>query len=166
MHDRIEIFPELMPALAEDYLEHVKPLLERIPDGSGRARETGLKDGWISGLSMYRYESAADMRFSFVAATASLLRATGSETIRNVMVNRIEPGAGLKPHVDGAPYYDRWHLPIITHPDCKVWTMQHGYEHFPLGYWSGPLDYAQRHGIEIPETVPTARVHLVIDLEK
>ena len=163
MHQRIEILTELIPGIVDDYKTHFEPKLERIPDGSGRAREAGLEAGWISGLSMFR-PTVHDLPYTFTAALATLLREVGTPTIKQLMVNAVAPGKALNIHVDGPPYYNRWHLPIITHPEVKVWTMEHGTEHFELGHWAGPLNYRLRHGIEVPPEIPEARVHFIADL--
>ncbi len=93
----------------------------------------------------------------------------------NLMINRLPAGVTTPTHrdfiapmiIDGRrvekPIIERWHLPIVTNPDCFWWGEIGNKEvHFPLGVWTGPVSYWKKHYVKNGGT--TERTHLVVDL--
>lgn len=88
-----------------------------------------------------------------------------------VMINKLPPDTIVPVHTDTLlptqqgklPRLERWHLPIVTNPDCYFWDEHHKWTHFALGSWWGPVPYWLNHSVE--NTGQTERIHVVVDLD-
>lgn len=89
------------------------------------------------------------------------------KTALYVMVNVALPHSEIPWHRDFLvcqERLERWHLPLQTNADCFYFS-EHDVKgiHFPLGKWSGPVEYWNLH-----RTVnwgDTERWHLIVDLK-
>ncbi len=80
-----------------------------------------------------------------------------------VMLNTLPAGCIVPEHTDTLPVpVERWHLPLITNPNCKWWDEVEGELFMAAGYWYGPLPYEKRH--KVWNTGAVSRTHLVVDL--
>lgn len=139
--------------------------LEPITDGSGRGRD-GEKDGWIYGLSNYRIMANEIYLLHPLFRDAIRQIAEPEQDIAQVMFNRMAPGSRLERHVDGPPYRDRYHLPLITSGSTYWQDYTHGMEsHIGMraGVWYGPISYWLPHSVTVSEL--GERVLLLVDLE-
>ena len=92
-----------------------------------------------------------------------LMHAVGGERLGRVMVNKIEPGGRIFPHVDTpiyTEYYNRFHVVLTSPPEC--W-FRSGEEvvHMNVGevWW---FDNKQEH--EVVNEGNTDRIHMVVDI--
>lgn len=156
-----------MHPIRQDYYSYYRSKLLAIADGAGKGRG-GLPDGWIeSGVANYRPYLRGendDVTDSLTAAVAELMHGVSSELgqtlwLHQIIINRMEPGAMLNWHIDGAPYYHRYHIPIATdgvmfYEGEQRIMMYEGFAYGPISYW-------------LPHKVgnPTLneRVHAIID---
>lgn len=152
--------------LATEFEEVYRPKLVAAQEGAGGARG-GMPGGWIHGLSMYRIYHK-DRDGIFVTDLPPLLESAMSELwkwepgeayIQTIMVNRLEPQGKLDYHVDGPPYFSRYHLPIISR-GTFLWEDYVGTVTYP-GSWYGPLAYWLPHSATNPHDVE--RIHYVVD---
>jgi hypothetical protein len=61
------------------------------------------------------------------------------------------------------PRLERWHLAVTTNPQA-LWQDEHNPSlHMEEGHWYGPLMYWRLHSVS--NLGPTARLHLVVDLD-
>lgn len=93
---------------------------------------------------------------------ADLLKVTGLQAKpEHVMVNTILPGGKSGWHIDPEPArFSRWHLPLTTNDGCFFESDQ--IIHMPVGFWSGPVKYWERH--RVWNSGKTPRTHLIVDL--
>lgn len=135
--------------------------LQAIPDGSGSSH-LGGPEGWIHGLSMARIARVEYAQLG--VAIAELRDVVHLGVLRQVMVNRLSAGNTLEPHRDGLPQHQRFHLPVITHPDVFWWDEIAGKCTMEPGYWYGPVNYCGiLHMVANPS--PVDRVHVIADFE-
>ncbi len=83
----------------------------------------------------------------------------------SIMVNTLQPGQCIPPHVDTVREdvtLQRFHLPLQTNPFCLWWDQFNGYVHMRQGYWIGPVPFHIRHCAVNPTAEP--RVHITVDL--
>lgn len=157
----MNIFP-LSLGLAELAAETLSVPLVRMQDGSGSSHFHG-PEGWIHGLSMSRVSLSACPLIA--RAVVELREHVQLGATVQVMVNKLDAGHDLQPHRDGLPEYDRFHLPIISHPDVFWWDELNGKIHMRVGHWHGPVPYCGiLHSAGNPS--PVDRVHVVADFRK
>lgn len=138
--------------------------LESIPNGSGEARGTGTVEGWISGLSMARLSNVDLQSYPLLNAATRMLGDFLKKDRRAVMLNKLEPGSGLKKHRDGKPDMLRFHMPLITNDKVVWWDEWTGEQHMQEMVWFGPVNYCgwlhsmSNLGLE-------ARYHLIADFK-
>ncbi len=137
------------------------------------SRATSL-DYWIDGTGILMSitqsgglpEKAKNL---FGAAISEIEKLTKLKAI-NMMINDCKPGLIIPKHVDPVKgdkesncYHSRWHLPLITNESCAFWCKELDYVHFPIGYWSGPVEYWKEHSVY--NLGETNRIHLIVDLK-
>lgn len=148
--------------------EIVRVPLERIKDGSGSDHGSGTT-GWITGLSMARL-SPQDYGANLSAALDSAVdwlttKGYAGARVTQVMVNRLDSGHNLMPHMDAGPDHMRFHLPVITHSDVSWWDENNGRVHMSPGRWYGPVPYCGRlHAMY--NASPVNRIHVVADFTR
>lgn len=139
---------------------------ESIADGAGSAHGTNGTEGWIYGLSIARlfgpgYEDAL-IRFPAISETLIWLCNAREKMLVQCMVSRLVAGGELRPHMDGEPANERWHLPVITNGDAVWWDAQNGSLHMEPRKWWGPVPYCGvYHGFKNGDT---ERIHVIADL--
>lgn len=144
--------------------------LYSVRDKSGWAkgrRDSEIKDGWINGLrnaririeDMWQYPTLKEEMHRFLVRIDATY-----ESVTQILVNELGPGAKLKLHRDGAPYRERWHLVIFTNPDVSWFDCIYGTRHMPIG-WNGPVPYC---GVKHSMTnrSDAVRTHVVIDIDR
>lgn len=120
-------------------------------------------EGWITGLSMARVNIAEYAELT--RAIVLLLRQRPMGSLVQVMVNKLDAGTALAPHVDGGPDHLRFHLPVITHPLVKWWDEDNGTRVMSTGWWYGPVPYCGKlHSVT--NDSPVDRIHVVADFER
>lgn len=146
--------------MAELVAEVLSIPLVRIPNGAGHGH-FGTKSGWIRGLSNARIRSGPTYPLTSRAVTLLGSR-VGHYDVRQILVNKMDPGAELAPHRDGAPQYDRYHLPIVTNNDAYWWDEHNGHVAMRAGTWYGPVPYCGiLHSAGNPGR--SDRIHLIVD---
>lgn len=138
--------------------------LQSIQEGSGHA-SSRHKGGWISGLSMLRVQDDLDSYPVLKYEIEELQKSIGNHELRQVMINRLEPGCCLEMHEDGPPDDYRYHLPVVTNPSVRWWDEVNGIRYMQAGYWYGPVAYCGRlHSMS--NRGRYARVHVIADFVK
>ena len=87
-----------------------------------------------------------------------------AKAIGNSMLNCMQPGEIIQPHIDRGPYNDahcRFHIPLQTNNQVTWSGLSDIQEHMPVG-WLYRLNNKCRHQVQNQGT--TQRVHLVVDL--
>lgn len=136
--------------------------LKKVPEGSGKARGEGTKEGWIHGLKMARLSLDDLKEYPEITKTIGSQAARLNQIISQVMVNELAPGARLERHRDGLPKHDRWHFPVVTNDLVEWWDEYDGWWHMEIGKWYGPVNYC---GVlhSMWNDGNTRRVHLIVD---
>jgi hypothetical protein len=119
-----------------------------------------------SSTGLFKYDEIAEAVLEISCLTK--LQAT------YVMVNTMPAGQEIPWHQDWleptklqphkGPLIQRWHLPLQTNEWVVWFDKDHsdGY-HMPLGFWSGPVPYWNKHKVE--NLGREDRVHLIVDLD-
>lgn len=140
-----------------------KHLLHDVADGAGRGRE-GEKDRWIYGLSNLWLYAEHDKLHPYIYDAVACIREP-EQLIARVAFNVLKPHAQLKRHVDGPPYYDRYHLVLQgSYEYYQESTPDGGMTNytFEVGNWYGPISYWLPHAVRNYEF---ERVTMLVDLE-
>lgn len=80
------------------------------------------------------------------------------------VLRKLPAWQGIPPHVDdGRVGEQRFHVPLVTHPDVKMrWLDSEHEEHLEVGYLY-QVDFTKTH--EIVHCAPIDRVHVQINLQ-
>lgn len=82
-----------------------------------------------------------------------------------LMANTIDPGQDSPVHTDPNPNNAmRFHLAVQTSEDNAAywWDERNGTQHFPQGWWCGPVPFTMNHRVGNQWNKP--RIHLIVDL--
>lgn len=156
----VSIRPKIAPeSLHKTFDQHYRDKLESVPNGSGKARDDGLMDGWINGLSLYRIlnPTISNLHPLFWEAIKDVNH--DNRTVFQVLFNRLEPHAVLDAHIDGAPYRERYHLVLSG---AYVYKQENKTYEFNTGLWYGPISYWVEHSVFNGDK---ERVVMIVDLE-
>lgn len=132
--------------------------LVRTPDGAGTGRE-GFADGWINGLNNYRPDTA-DLHDTLLGREIAYL--FPNRGVWQIILNALLPGGELKPHIDGPPYRERWHL-VLKSKGAEFYQEQAGWFAPLQGRWFGPVSYWVPHAVR--NNTEHERIHIVVDYE-
>lgn len=172
----MERIPLSLDLVNEIDLEIGEIPLYPLEDGSGAPHRAASESGWIYGMSntrLYRtgqnpinaLEAFPRLRHALLILHTHNLGQKRNGELRQVMINRMEPGGRVEPHRDEGPDYYRYHLPILTDPLVTWWDEIEGSRHMECGSWYGPVPYrGVLHSVANESSV--GRVHVIADYSK
>lgn len=145
--------------------------LRSVPNRSGwaKGKQGGpVHDGWIHGLRnallnpqelSVSHPTLREEIHRFVVDIDALY-----ESVTQILVNELGPGAELGLHRDGPPYRERWHLVINSNRNCLWWDAINGALHLKIG-WNGPVPYC---GVlhRMTNGGDRTRTHVVLDIDR
>ena len=102
-----------------------------------------------------------DHAFSEACKAISLMTVS---TVKRVMVVKLKSGGKVTPHIDQGEYAEateRYHLPIITNPDCLM-TAGEETTHLP----AGEVWWFDKHALHSVENHGPDRIHLIVDVAR
>lgn len=129
------------------------------------ARALSYKDDDSGAKMAYRQSTKIASNSPFQIAADEIKRILGLEPIF-ITLNILPAGVTVPVHTDTlvGGRKNRWHLPLITNPDCFFWDEINGQRHLPYGFWSGPIPHWINHNVWNHGV--TERIHLVVDLQE
>lgn len=160
---RVELTGIALSEVVAVYEGRYKSRLTEIPKGAGRGRE-GEKDGWIHGLKNLWIHSDQETLHPYIYDAVACIREPG-QLVARAAFNVLKPRVQLDRHIDGAPYYDRYHLVLAgSYEYYQENTPDGGMTNytFEVGNWYGPISYWVPHAVR---NYDFERTTLIVDLE-